>query len=69
MADFYSDFHGSFGLTAEDFFYKQVFDAFQANTENQTLPFFNKDLNKIIIDISLGKLEAAGSRLMERYLL
>ncbi|MBQ9282276.1 MAG: hypothetical protein IJ207_08780 [Treponema sp.] len=56
MADFYSDFHGSFGLTAEQYFYKQVFDAFKANTENQTLPFFNKDLDKIPRELSTGKI-------------
>lgn len=56
MTDFYADFHGREGLTAEQFFYKQVFDAFKANTENQTLPFFNKDLNKIPRELSTGKI-------------
>jgi hypothetical protein len=56
MTDFYADFHGREGLTAEQFFYKQVFDAFKANTENKTLPFFNKDLNKIPRELSTGKI-------------
>lgn len=58
MTDFYSDFRGvgAGGLTAEQYFYKQVFDAFKANTENQTLPFFNRDLNKIPRELSTGKI-------------
>ena len=58
MTDFYSDFRGvgANGLTAEQYFYKQVFDAFKANTENQTLPFFNKDLSRIPRELSTGKI-------------
>ena len=56
MTDFYADFHGQLGLSAEQFFYKQVFDSFKANTENHTLPFFNKDLNKIPRELSTGKI-------------
>lgn len=58
MADFFSDFHGvgANGLSAEQFFYKQVFEAFKANAENQALPFFNKDLNKIPRELSTGKI-------------
>ena len=57
MTDFFSNF-SSFsngGLSAEQFFYKQVYEAFKSNTENNTLPFFNKDLNKIPRELSTGK--------------
>lgn len=58
MTDFYADFHGAGagGLSAEQYFYKQVFDAFQANTRGRTLPFFNKDLKKIPRELSTGKI-------------
>jgi len=58
MTDFFADYHGigANGLSAEQYFYKQVFDAFQANTENQSLPFFSKDLNKIPRELSTGKI-------------
>ena len=56
MTDFFADFHGRQGLTAEQYFYKQVYDAFKSNTENGTLPFFNKDLNKIPRELSTGKI-------------
>ncbi|MDE5898992.1 MAG: hypothetical protein K2H09_07005 [Treponemataceae bacterium] len=50
MTDFYADFHGAgaAGLSADQYFYKQVFDAFQANVQGGTLPFFNKELDKIL---------------------
>lgn len=58
MTDFYSDFHGvgAHGLTAEQYFYEQVFKSFSANTENHSLPFFNRNLNKIPRELSTGKI-------------
>lgn len=53
---FFKDFHNQGGLSAEQFFYKQVFDSFSKNIENQTLPFFNKDLDKIPRELSTGKI-------------
>lgn len=58
MTDFYADFHGAgaAGLSADQYFYKQVFDAFQANVQGGTLPFFNKELDKIPRELSTGKI-------------
>ena len=57
MTDFFSNFDGfvSGGVSAEQYFYRQVFEAFKTNVENGTLPFFNKDLNKIPRELSTGK--------------
>ncbi|MCR5252583.1 MAG: hypothetical protein K6C98_02585 [Treponema sp.] len=57
MTDFYSNF-SSFekdGQTAQQYFYKQIYEAFKENTQNNTLPFFNKDLNKIPRELTTGK--------------
>ena len=58
MTDFFSNFSGfsNGGLSAEQFFYNQVFEAFKTNTENNSLPFFNNDLNKIPRELSTGKI-------------
>lgn len=58
MEFFFSDFHGTGanGLPAEQYFYKQVFENLKENTQNGTLPFFNKDLNKIPRELSTGKI-------------
>ena len=54
MTDFYSNFHG-YGLNAEEYFYKQVFDTFDKNARNKSLPFFNMSLNKLPREITTGK--------------
>lgn len=58
MIEFYSDYNGFTmnGLSAEEYFYMQTFEAFKANVENQSLPFFNNDLNKIPRELSTGKI-------------
>ena len=58
MAAFAEDWKGfvSNGLDAEDFFYDQIYKAFAENTKNETLPFFNKDLNMIPRELSTGKI-------------
>lgn len=58
MTDFFSNFDGftKNGLSAEQYFYNQVFEAFKFNVENNTLPFFNNDLNKIPRELSTGKI-------------
>lgn len=58
MSEFYSNFNNFAhnGLTALQFFYKQTFETFKKNVENNTLPFFNNDLNKIPRELSTGKL-------------
>ena len=58
MTDFYANF-SSFekgGLSAEQYFYTQTYKAFKSNAENNTLPFFNNDLNKIPRELSTGKI-------------
>lgn len=44
------------GLTAEEFFYNQIFKAVESNVENRTLPFFNEKANSIPVELSTGKL-------------
>lgn len=58
MTDFYSNFSGFLndGLSAEQYFFKQTYEAFKHNVENGTLPFFNKELNKIPRELSTGKI-------------
>jgi len=58
MTDFYADYKSfqNGGQTAQQYFYKQIYETFKANTENNTLPFFNKDLNKIPRELSTGKI-------------
>nr|WP_180485589.1 hypothetical protein [Treponema socranskii] len=58
MANFAADWKGfvSNGLGVEDFFYEQIYKAFAENTKNETLPFFNKDLNIIPRELSTGKI-------------
>jgi|GEM_PF-2847111 len=58
MTDFFSNYNGFVrgGLSAEQYFYKQVFEAFKTNVEKGSLPFFNKDLNKIPRELSTGKI-------------
>ena len=58
MTDFFSNFDGftKNGLSAEQYFYTQIYEAFKSNVENNTLPFFNNDLNKIPRELSTGKI-------------
>lgn len=44
------------GLTAEEFFYNQIYNAIAVNVENRTLPFFNSKANSIPVELSTGKL-------------
>lgn len=45
MENFASDFKGHNGLTPEETFVKQLYDAFVENVKNNNLPFFNKVSN------------------------
>ena len=58
MTDFASDFRkvNALGLSAEQFFYHKVYEAFCNNIENDTLPFFNQNLNQIPREVSTGKI-------------
>lgn len=58
MVDFASDWRGfdSNGLSADQFFYEQLYKAFAENTKNGTLPFFNKELDSVPRELSTGKI-------------
>ena len=55
MENFASDFKGHNGLTPEETFAKQLYDAFVENTKNNNLPFFNK-VSNIPRELSTGKI-------------
>ena len=44
------------GLTAEEFFYTQIYNAVEVNVKNRTLPFFNSKANSIPVELSTGKI-------------
>lgn len=44
------------GLTSEEYFYNQIYQAVQKNVANRTLPFFNSSESKIPVELSTGKI-------------
>ncbi|MBQ5498463.1 MAG: hypothetical protein IIT73_01540, partial [Treponema sp.] len=44
------------GLTSEEFFYNQIYNALEVNVANRTLPFFNADAKSIPVELSTGKI-------------
>lgn len=56
MGHFASNFTGhKDGLTLEQAFYDQIYTAFEKNTQEQTLPFFDKNLHQVPQEITSGK--------------
>ena len=55
MENFASDYKGHNGLTPEETFAKQLYDAFVENVKNNNLPFFNK-VSNIPRELSTGKI-------------
>ena len=44
------------GLTSEEFFYNQIYNALEVNVANRTLPFFNTDAKTVPVELSTGKI-------------
>ena len=44
------------GLTSEEFFYNQIYNALEVNVANRTLPFFNSDAKTVPVELSTGKI-------------
>ena len=44
------------GLTADEFFYNQIYGAIKTNVENKTLPFFDSQSSSLPIELSTGKI-------------
>lgn len=44
------------GLTAEEFFYEQIYDAFEKNVQNKSLPFLIPTDSHIPVELSTGKI-------------
>ncbi len=44
------------GLTAEEFFYEQIYDAFEKNVQNKSLPFLSLTDSHIPVELSTGKI-------------
>jgi len=44
------------GLTQEEFFYNQIYNALEVNVANRTLPFFNVNAKTVPVELSTGKI-------------
>ena len=44
------------GMTADEYFYDQVYKAVELNVKNQSLPFFNPHASQMPIELSTGKI-------------
>ena len=44
------------GLTSEEFFYNQIYNALEVNVANRTLPFFNQNAKTVPVELSTGKI-------------
>ncbi len=44
------------GLTAEEYFYNQIYNAVEVNVANKTLPFFDTKANSTPVELSTGKI-------------
>lgn len=44
------------GLTADEFFYQQIYDAMKHNVKNHTLPFYNNEQKAMPRELSTGKI-------------
>lgn len=50
------DSNFSKGLSDEGYFYSQIYENFKENTKNQTLPFFDSEIDKLPRELSTGKM-------------
>lgn len=43
------------GLSADEYFFDQIYNAVKANVENRTLPFFNQEAGAMPVELTTGK--------------